>query len=269
MSINNPAEPSSPSTPEPLFRGVAVALATFFDAQGAVDVDATAALAAELAQAGLDAILVAGTTGEAGRLSPDERLATVRAVRARLDPSIPVIAGTGDLPADAAIDAATLSRQAIEAGADAVLVLPGATDDPVSLYASIRAEIPTGGRILAYHHPSHRPPGIDLAALCAADVDGVKDSSGDAGRLLDERVRFPHALYTGSAALVFTAGAIGAAGAILAAANLEPRRCLDAFAGDVEAQIALQETIDILRPSAAGAIKARLHERFGTTARCR
>lgn len=274
MTTSDPADPTggatmSPTSSPPVFTGVAVALATFFDDHGAVDLPATTRLAVDLVDAGLDAILVAGTTGEATHLSPTERLELVAAVRSGVGDAVPVIAGTGDLAAGSPRDAVALSTRAIEAGADGVLVLPVPGDDVIAQYDALRAGVGTSGRILAYHHPSHRPPGISLEDLCAAPVDGVKDSSGDPGRLLDERVHFPGALYTGSAALVFTAGAIGATGAILAAANLEPRRCLEAFAGDAEAQVALQGVLAALRPGAAAVIKGRLHECYATTSRCR
>ena len=66
---------------EPLFTGVGVALVTLFDDDGDVDTDATAALAAELAAAGVRAIVVAGSTGEAAALDSAERVALAKVVR--------------------------------------------------------------------------------------------------------------------------------------------------------------------------------------------
>ena len=52
---------------------------------------------------------------------------------------------------------------------------------------------------------------------------GIKDSSGDAERLLLEADALSDGVYTGSPVLVHLAGAIGCAGAILALANVDPR----------------------------------------------
>ena len=53
---------------------------------------------------------------------------------------------------------------------------------------------------------------------------GVKDSTGEPDWLLDE-LASPGATYVGSSALLAQAGPMGAAGAILALANVEPERC--------------------------------------------
>ena len=66
---------------EPTFTGVGVALLTFFDDGGAVDVAATAAHARRLAEAGVRAVLVAGTTGEAETLDDPEREELIAATR--------------------------------------------------------------------------------------------------------------------------------------------------------------------------------------------
>jgi len=114
---------------QPLFSGVGVALVTLFGDDGCLDADATAAHAARLVDLGVRAVVVAGTTGEASTLSPDERGELLRAVRKAIPPGtgIPVIAGTG---APSARQAAALTRDARDGGADGVLVLspPGSAD---------------------------------------------------------------------------------------------------------------------------------------------
>src|SRR5690606_634773 len=52
------------------FRGVGVALVTLFDDEGEIDAPATADHAARLVDAGVGAVLVAGSTGEAAALDP-------------------------------------------------------------------------------------------------------------------------------------------------------------------------------------------------------
>lgn len=216
-----------------VFRGVGVALVTLFGADGEVDAGATAKLARDLAARGMRAVLVAGTTGEAGTLTPAERATLVEAVRACVPPAVPVLAGTG---APSIWQATALTRDAVAAGADAVLAWPpaGSRDLP-GYYAAVAGA--AGGRpVLAYHIPPVSMPGVPVDALAALPVAGVKDSSGDPDRLLDELAHYPGATYVGSSALLALAGPMGAAGAILALANTEPERCAAAFAGDATVQ---------------------------------
>ena len=65
---------------------------------------------------------------------------------------------------------------------------------------------------------------------------GQKDSSGDPNRLLDELEHYAGPTYVGSSALLLMAGQLGATGALLALGNVEPERCVAAFAGDATAQ---------------------------------
>jgi 4-hydroxy-tetrahydrodipicolinate synthase len=251
---------------EAVFTGVGVALVTLFDERGDLDAAATAGLAAQLVELGVRAVVVAGTTGEAATLEPDERVALLDAVRSELHSSVPVIAGTG---APSARQAAALTRDAVDHGADAVLTLspPGATD-PRPYYEAV-AKAATGTPVLAYHFPKVSPPGISVRQLADLPVAGVKDSSGDAERLLDELHEYEGPLYTGSSALLSFAGPLGCAGAILSLANVEPERCKRAFAGDIVAQAALLEPHLAAHERFPRRLKKMVADRFGTSTVCR
>src|SRR4051794_6420547 len=80
--------------PTPLFTGVGVALVTLFDDQQQVDHDATGKLAAQLVELGADALIVAGTTGEADALDDEERLRLFETVRTAVPAGV-VVGGTG------------------------------------------------------------------------------------------------------------------------------------------------------------------------------
>lgn len=246
--------------PEPVFTGVGVALVTVFTDRGEVDPAATAAHAARLVDAGLRAVVVAGSTGEAAALAPAERVALVGAVRAALPGGVPVLAGTG---APSARQAVELTRQAAAAGADGFLVLspPGSRDLP-GYYRAV-AEAAADRPVLAYHFPAVSAPGIPLAALSALPVRGLKDSSADPSRLLAEVTGYAGEVYVGSAALLALAGPLGATGAILALANLEPAACVAAFAGDAAAQRGLAETHRRVEADFPAALKRLLADRHG------
>lgn len=251
---------------EPVFTGVGVALVTLFDDRGELDAPAAAALAAQLVGLGTRAVVVAGTTGEAATLDPGERVALLDAVRDELRSSVPIIAGTG---APSARQAVALTRDAVEHGADAVLTLspPGAVD--VRSYYEAVAKAATGTPVLAYHYPKVSPPGIAVHQLGDLPVAGVKDSSGDAERLLHELHEYEGPVYTGSSALLSYAGPLGCAGAILSLANLEPERCARAFDGDVVAQVGLTDAHIAAHERFPRRLKDMVAARFGTSTFCR
>ena len=232
-------EPGPPAAPNPgphpgtLFRGVGVALVTLFDAGGEVDPVSTGKLAAALAGRGMAAVLVNGTTGEAGTLTGAERTALIEAVRAAVPDPVPVIAGTG---APSLRQAGALTRAAVSAGADAVLTwCPPRCADLGGYFAAI-GEAAAGRPVLAYHNPFLACADIPVDALAGLPVCGVKDSSGSPDRLLDELARYPRDTYAGSSGYLALAGPMGAAGALLALANLAPEACVRAWGGDAAAQ---------------------------------
>jgi len=249
-----------------LFTGVGVALVTLFDDDGGLDAAATADLAERLVDLGVRAVLVAGSTGEASALAPEERGALVSAVRARVPDDVPVIAGTG---ASTERQAANLTERAFDAGADAALVLsPHRVPDPRPYYDRV-AKAAGGRPLLAYHFPSASSPGIAVRLLSELPVSGVKDSSGDPARLIEEVEGFDGDVYTGAATLLTMAGAVGTAGALLALANAVPERCIAAFAGDGAAQVELGAAHRAATTDFPTGIKRLVSERFGVSAATR
>jgi 4-hydroxy-tetrahydrodipicolinate synthase len=244
-----------------LFTGVGVALVTLFREDGALDAPATAQLAGRLVDLGVRCVLVAGTTGEAAALSPEERDTLVGAVRSALPADVPVLAGTG---APTGRQAAELTERAFAVGADAVLALsPPGVADPRPYYDTVAKA--AAGPLLAYHFPGAAAPGIPVDLLSELPVSGLKDSSGDAVRLLHERDVFDGDLYTGVTSLVGLSGAIGAAGALVAVANSAPEDAVAAFAGDAEAQLRLAALDRTASQDFPAGYKRATAERFGTS----
>ena len=250
----------------PIFTGVGVALLTIFDSSQSVDAGATAELATRLADLGVKAVLVAGSNGEAASLDPEERAVLVAAVRAALPRDVVVLAGSG---APSARQAVRLTQIVLEAGADGVLALSPQQSSDARRYYELVAEAADGSPVLAYHFPAASPPGVPVAVLPELAVSGVKDSSGDIRRLYDELQSFSGWLYTGSANLVLTAGALGCPGAILGMANIHPELCLRAFAGDGHAQRQLVAASDTIGASWPHGLKKAVSDRFGTSSTAR
>jgi 4-hydroxy-tetrahydrodipicolinate synthase len=245
-----------------LFTGVGVALITLFDDDGALEAKATGEFAARLAELGVRCMLVAGTTGEAATLTPDERSELIAAVRAAVPADVPVLAGTG---APTGRQAAALTERAFDAGADAVLALsPPGVADPRRYYDTV-AKAATGP-LLAYHFPGASAPGIPVDLLPELPVAGLKDSSGDAARLLQERDVVAGDLWTGAASLLTLSGAVGAAGGLVAAANMAPEDCVAALAGDGAAQVRVAAADRAASADFPAGYKRAVAERFGTSA---
>ncbi|MHC1559109.1 dihydrodipicolinate synthase family protein [Actinomycetospora sp. C-140] len=245
---------------EPVFTGVGVALVTLFDDRQQLDADGTAGLAAELVGLGADALVVAGTTGEADALDDDERLALFTAVRAAVGDT-PVVGGTG---AASTHQAARLTARAVDTGVDAVIArTPRGLADPSGYYRSLAAaagETP----VLAYHFPAVSPPGIPVETLPLLPVAGVKDSSGDPTRLLATVDSYAGPVWTGNPALIHMAGALGCAGGILALANVAPELCAAAFAGDADAMASFTPTHLACERDFPRGVKQLVAKRFGT-----
>ncbi len=172
--------------PEVLFSGVGVALVTLFGPDGSVDLAATAAHADRLVGRGVQAVVVAGSTGEASTLTGAERVALLGAVRSAVAGRVAVLAGTG---APSARQAVALTRDAVAQGADGLLCLsPPGGADPRGYYGEVAAAA-AGVPLFAYHFPRVSPPGIGVELLPELPVQGVKDSSGDPDRLLASSTR--------------------------------------------------------------------------------
>jgi 4-hydroxy-tetrahydrodipicolinate synthase len=247
--------------PDPLFSGVGVALVTLFDGDGELDAAATARLASHLVEQGVRGVLVVGSTGEAAALDPAERSAVLTAVRSAVGGRVPVLAGTG---APSARQAVELSRRAAADGADALLALsPPGTDDPRPYYDAIARAVDTP--LLAYHYPDRSAPGIPVELVCELPVAGIKDSSGDPARLAVEIDEQGRGVYTGSAALALQAAAMGATGAILALANVDPEGCIRAWDGDGACQRALVSGHRAGALRGVAGLKRVLHGLYGTS----
>jgi 4-hydroxy-tetrahydrodipicolinate synthase len=203
------------------------AIATPFGDGGAVDLRAFEAHIGWLADAGLDGVFVAGTTGEGVLLEDDEVAALVERAAARDD--LRVVAQVGRPSTRATV---RLAQRAIELGADAVAAyVPWfypATDADVR--GHFLALLEAAGDVPAFLYNIPRRTVNDLSAellaeLAAAGFAGMKDSTGDFDRheaYLDALHGRRFELYVGSEPLVLRAYRRGAAGAVTGLAGCRP-----------------------------------------------
>ena len=99
--------------------GVYAPLLTLYDGGEEIDLDATAAFARRLVEAGIHGLVLSGSTGEFHLHTPAERRALLEAVIAAC-PGTPVLAQVG---APAQRDAVALAEHAAASGAAAVMLI--------------------------------------------------------------------------------------------------------------------------------------------------
>ena len=212
-----------------VFTGSCTALITPFAADHAVDYPALAGLLDFQLENGTDALVVCGTTGEAAAMSYEERLRTIEAVVRHVDGRIPVIAGSGSNNTESAI---ALSRDAVLAGADALLVVtPFYNKAPpkglVRHYTAIAdaAEKP----VILYNVPSRT--GVKCTAEVYAalaehpNIVGVKEAGGDLALVQKTRELCPEdfSIWSGKDDETAPMMLFGGKGVISVAANVMPR----------------------------------------------
>jgi 4-hydroxy-tetrahydrodipicolinate synthase len=104
-----------------LFEGVYSVLPTPFDARGEIDEISLRRVVDLFVNAGVNGLTALGVTGEVNRLDEGERRRVLDIVLAQVDRRVPVIAGAS---AEGTRTCVTYSRQALAAGASAVMVSP-------------------------------------------------------------------------------------------------------------------------------------------------
>lgn len=226
-------------------RGSICALATPYMADGAIDLAAFGRLLDYQLAGGTQALVVAGSTGEAHLLEHGEIDRLLAFALERVGGRVPVIAGTGDA-ATAKTLAAT--RHAAALGADAALVVTPYYVRPTQegLRRHFLEIAEHGGLpIIVYNVPSRT--GCDLQPDTVAAlrrhprIIGIKEATGTDERIqaLAELARDDFVYLSGDDNSAATAMLAGAAGTISVAANLVPRAfrawCDAATGGDAAA----------------------------------
>jgi 4-hydroxy-tetrahydrodipicolinate synthase len=212
------------------FPGIIPAVITPFDAQDRVDVAALEANVAHLLERGVHGLIAAGTMGEAGSLTQDERRTVIETVVRAAGGAVPVLAGVSAGATRLAVANTQLAR---EAGVQGVMCLPplnyaGTPDEHVAFFAAVAAE---GLPVMAYNNPEASgidltPPVIAALADAVPGVVAIKECSGDARRI--------PALLNATRLQVLVGGddwalegfAAGATGWVSGVANVAPEACV-------------------------------------------
>lgn len=232
-----------------VFRGVGTAIVTPMNANG-VDYDAFERLIEWQIEEGINALVVAGTTGEGSTLTDDEHKEVLRFAMEKVNGRVPVVAGTGSNDTSYAIE---LTKYACEIGCDAMLLVTPyynkATQRGLIESFTAIADASTKPCIL-YNVPSRT--GCNLTpASCAVlakheNIVGIKEASGNISQIAEiaALTKGEFDIYSGNDDQVVPLMSLGGKGVISVVSNILPRKtvelCDKFFAGDLEGSRKIQ-----------------------------
>ncbi|SER73849.1 4-hydroxy-tetrahydrodipicolinate synthase [Salisediminibacterium halotolerans] len=222
------------------FGSLITAMITPFHEDGTLNTDACERMIEHLISEGSDAIVVAGTTGEAPTLSIDEKSRLFRLAADKAAGRAYIIAGTGTNSTQAAVQ---LSEQAETAGVDAVMLTAPYYNKPnqKGMYEHFRTiaeaiDLP----VMLYNIPGRT--GVNMTAdltVSLAEIENivsVKEASGDLDQMSNiiERTSADFSVYAGDDSLTLPAMAVGADGIVSISSHVigrEMKEMITAFAG--------------------------------------
>ena len=232
-----------------VFTGAATAIVTPFNENG-VDYEAFGRLIDWQIESGIDAIVVAGTTGEGSTLTDAEHKELIRFCVERVNRRVPVIAGTGSNDIAYAVE---LSKYACEAGADALLVVSPyynkATQKGLIQSFTAIADAATKPVIL-YNVPSRTGCNI-LPETCAVlarhpNIVAIKEASGNISQIAKVAQLCGDSLdiYSGNDDQIVPILSLGGKGVISVLSNILPgetsKMCHAFMDGDVKTAAEMQ-----------------------------
>lgn len=244
-------------TSNSIFRGVATALVTPTTADG-VDYEALGRLIDWQIEEGINALVIAGTTGEGSTLTVEEHKEVIRYSVQRVNHRIPVIGGTGSNDTATAIE---LTKSACEDGVDACLVVTpyynkATQNGLIAMYKAI-ADASTKP-IIMYNVPSRTGVNIEPSTYAALagypNIAAIKEANGNISKIVEAAGAIGDQLdmYSGNDDQVVPILSMGGSGVISVVSNVDPRRTVEMcdryFAGDVAGAAEIQcELLPLIR----------------------
>lgn len=213
---------------KPLFTGACTALVTPF-IDGKVNYPMMEQLLRRQIEAGIPAVVIAGTTGESPTLSDTEKIELFRRCKEYAGNSCKIIAGTGTNSTEHAI---ALSTAAEEAGVDAVLVVSpyynkSTPDGLIAHYSSIAHSVSLP--VMLYNVPSRT--GVDIPVSVyhrlsrIPNIVGVKEACSDITKIA--RIRLTcgsnFSVWSGNDDQIVPVISLGGCGVISVLSNIYPR----------------------------------------------
>ncbi len=247
-TVDTAARVQTSSTPSP-FGAVSVAMVTPFTPDGALDIDASVALAAHLVSSGCDSLVISGTTGESPTTTDPEKADLLRAVVAAVGDRARIVAGAGTNDTAHSIE---LARAAAAAGAHGLLVVTPYYSRPpqAGLYAHFVAVADsTDLPVMLYDIPPRSVVPIETETLRRlADhprILAVKDAKGDlaAGAELIASTGLEY--FSGDDPLNLPWLSVGAVGFVSVIGHLVPGKLRDLHSAWAAGDIAAAQAINV------------------------
>ena len=233
----------------PIFRGVATAIVTPMNANG-VDYENFGRLIDWQIESGINALVIAGTTGEGSTLSDEEHREVLRFAYERIAGRVPSVAGTGSNDTAYAIE---LTKFACELGYDGMLVVTPyynkATQKGLIQMFTAIADASTKPLIL-YNVPSRTGVNIEPSTYAALadhpNIAAIKEASGNISKVVETAALVGDKLdiYSGNDDQIVPIMSVGGQGVISVLSNVVPAEtvemCNRFFNGDVKGAADLQ-----------------------------
>jgi len=211
-----------------IFTGSGVAVVTPFDNKGAINYPVYERLIKFHINAGTNAIISCGTTGEATTLTKDEHVEVVRQAVAFTNKNIPVIAGIGGNDTAKCID---MAKAAVSVGADAVMCVTPYYNKTsqkglVQHFSAVAAAVDVP--IVAYNVPSRTALNIQPKTLVdiskIPNIVAIKEASSDISQIAEmiERTGDRLTFYSGNDDQIVPILSLGGKGVISTIANIIP-----------------------------------------------
>ena len=239
-----------------IFKGVATALVTPMTEAG-VDYESFGKLIDWQIEQGINALVIAGTSGEGSTLDDAEHRQVLKYAYERIAGRVPAIAGTGSNDTAYAI---SLTKYACELGYEGLLVVTPYYNKTtqrglVAMYKAI-AEAATKP-IIVYNVPSRTGINIEPATYVELakipNIKAVKEANGNISKIVElfALVGDKLDIYSGNDDQIVPILAMGGKGVISVLSNVAPKEtmqmCEKLFAGDVEGSAKLQtEYLDLI-----------------------
>ncbi len=236
-------------THNPIFRGAATALITPMNRSG-IDYAALGNLIDWQIEQGIDALVIAGTTGEGSTLSDAEHRQVLKFSADRIAHRVPMIAGTGSNDTAYAVE---LTRYSCEIGADALLVVTpyynkATQNGLIRMYSTIADA--SDKPIILYNVPSRTGVNIEPATYAALadhpNIAAIKEANGNLSKIVETAALVGDRLdiYSGNDDQVVPILSLGGAGVISVLSNVMPDEtslmCRKWFEGDIAGSAAMQ-----------------------------
>ncbi len=234
---------------ELVFKGAATAIVTPLNEQG-IDYEAFGRLIEFQIASGIDAIVVAGTTGESPTLNDEEHRAVIDYAVEKINGRVPVIAGTGSNDTDYAVE---LTKHACESGVDGLLCVTPYYNKTtqrglITMYNKI-ADAATKPVIL-YNVPSRTGVNIEPKTCKALSqhpmINAVKEASGNISQVAEiaSLCGDDMYIYSGNDDQILPILSLGGKGVISVLSNILPKEtvemCSKFFKGDISGSLQMQ-----------------------------